>query len=573
MSNNPQIPGADFPLATPGATDTVLGVDESSRALRRFRRDSFPLSAADHARLQALEAGQSADMLGFTTKAAMDAALAYPEGTLALVTNDGTAANNGTYRKVGASGAGNWVLSADRVTGLEGRVAGIESDIAPLDALAEAVNPSTPNDDILAVADAAGKLVFRIKGNAVPDFDVDDELMNKVNRSKLETDISGVAYAITDAAGKVLLSIENNGTARVPGGVVATLSDESPATDGAVSEYALGALPYLRGQSVVLSRLVTRATAVQHSTTIYGRDTGSGRPSKVITNDSLTHPKVLHIPGGWRGYEYWMAVTPYFGSSYAEESENPHILASNDGLSFSEIPSGPIDMAGDGDSYWSDTHLALGDDGWLYCFYRGVNWPAVGGEPAGTRNYYQRSRNGVNWSGRTFFHTSQNTVSPVVMPSPRGGFDYFEVALAGSGSAFADGKRQISRRWSAMPNGPVPARENADCVTLNNRPWESELGALYDLWHIDISRVGNLWVALFCVRPTSGGGPDLNYLAWSPDGWTWTVLPGAVGPGSAYYRSCIVPVSFGTGAAEIDLYLAAGGTGVISVHRATLEMS
>lgn len=65
--------------------------------------------------------------IGFATKADMDASLAHPDGTLALVTNDATAANNGTYRKTGASGSGSWVQSADRVTGLEGRVSSVES--------------------------------------------------------------------------------------------------------------------------------------------------------------------------------------------------------------------------------------------------------------------------------------------------------------------------------------------------------------------------------------------------------------------------------------------------------------
>ena len=57
--------------------------------------------------------------IGFATKADMDASLAHPDGTLALVTNDANPESNGTYRKTGASGSGSWVQSADRVTGLE----------------------------------------------------------------------------------------------------------------------------------------------------------------------------------------------------------------------------------------------------------------------------------------------------------------------------------------------------------------------------------------------------------------------------------------------------------------------
>ena len=88
------------------------------------------------------EAAASADLaeqarllgatIGFATKAEMDASLAYPAGTLALVTNDATPENNGTYRKTGASGSGGWVQSADRVTGLEGRAALLERNMVPL---------------------------------------------------------------------------------------------------------------------------------------------------------------------------------------------------------------------------------------------------------------------------------------------------------------------------------------------------------------------------------------------------------------------------------------------------------
>src|SRR5690606_37815 len=66
--------------------------------------------------------------IGFATKADMDADLAHDAGTLALVTNDDvdSAANNGTYRKIGGIGTGSWAKSADRVTALEGEVAGIK---------------------------------------------------------------------------------------------------------------------------------------------------------------------------------------------------------------------------------------------------------------------------------------------------------------------------------------------------------------------------------------------------------------------------------------------------------------
>lgn len=93
------------------------------------RADEADVAALD-ARVDVLEASQTSGMIGFDTKASMDADLAHDAGVLALVTNDTTPSNNGTYRKIGASGSGAWVFSADRVTGLEGRMLSVEDAVA-----------------------------------------------------------------------------------------------------------------------------------------------------------------------------------------------------------------------------------------------------------------------------------------------------------------------------------------------------------------------------------------------------------------------------------------------------------
>lgn len=115
----PFIPAADLATKTPGSGDHVVGVDAATGNPRRFPVTDMPASTVVAAQIATLQAGQTAGMLGFQTKAMMDAALSYNAGTLALVTNDPTPANNGTYRKSGASGSGSWTQSADRVTGLE----------------------------------------------------------------------------------------------------------------------------------------------------------------------------------------------------------------------------------------------------------------------------------------------------------------------------------------------------------------------------------------------------------------------------------------------------------------------
>jgi len=56
----------------------------------------------------------------------------------------------------------------------------------------------------------------------------------------------------------------------------------------------------------------------------------------------LAHPDVRYFEGGWNGYTYWMAMTPFRGD---DDEENPSIVACNDGESW-EVPGGltnPID--------------------------------------------------------------------------------------------------------------------------------------------------------------------------------------------------------------------------------------
>ena len=61
-------------------------------------------------RIDALQDAQSAGVIGYATKAVMEADVLQDDGTLALVTNDPTTANNGWYRWDGTGDE--WVASA-----------------------------------------------------------------------------------------------------------------------------------------------------------------------------------------------------------------------------------------------------------------------------------------------------------------------------------------------------------------------------------------------------------------------------------------------------------------------------
>jgi hypothetical protein len=99
---------------------------------------TLPTKVADRpyvdALVSALQAGQAAGVIGYATQALLFADLAHPDGSVGYVTNDPTPANNGTYRKNGASGAGAWVQSSfDRVLALENRMTPVEAKTAPID--------------------------------------------------------------------------------------------------------------------------------------------------------------------------------------------------------------------------------------------------------------------------------------------------------------------------------------------------------------------------------------------------------------------------------------------------------
>ena len=89
------------------------------------------------------------------------------------------------------------------------------------------------------------------------------------------------------------------------------------------------------------------------------------------------HPSVVYIPGGWNGYAYWMAETPYpLGPDgdwnglppYRARWENPCIHASHDGIHW-ETPGdlvNPIDDLNETEienrDFFSDTHLVMNGD-------------------------------------------------------------------------------------------------------------------------------------------------------------------------------------------------------------------
>ncbi|PLU64514.1 hypothetical protein BMJ21_22865 [Sinorhizobium medicae] len=96
----------------------------AANVFRDYETDGVPASGAHKPKKSSIRellvgyetiinAFLSSGGLVFPDKAAADASLGYPAYTMAWVIKDAIVANNGIYRKVGASGAGSWLRLAD----------------------------------------------------------------------------------------------------------------------------------------------------------------------------------------------------------------------------------------------------------------------------------------------------------------------------------------------------------------------------------------------------------------------------------------------------------------------------
>ncbi|MBY7111373.1 hypothetical protein ILT06_10670 [Bacillus sp. 17RED48] len=91
-------------------------------------------------------------------------------------------------------------------------------------------------------------------------------------------------------------------------------------------------------------------------------------------SNQTTHPKVKYFPGGWNGWKFWMAHTPYPRSN--DKFENPCISVSNDMINWT-TPAGLVNPLAEPTAeelakkaHYSDTHLELNSNNILECWYR-----------------------------------------------------------------------------------------------------------------------------------------------------------------------------------------------------------
>lgn len=247
----------------------------------------------------------------------------------------------------------------------------------------------------------------------------------------------------------------------------------------------------------------------------------------------LVHPSVLHREGGWNGYAYWMAVTPYAHSD--AQYENPSLYVSQDGVSWS-VPPGIVNplipKPALARRYNSDPHLALDPDGRLHLFYR-----AAGADRDDTL-YLVSSQDGRHW-----------TAPKAILDEPLADERELSPAVFWAGGEWAmyyvDASQfpyVIRRRTAHRAEGPwSPPREVRGIQPPPGRM----------LWHLDAFPWQGATVLLVdttAVYRTQEGGQ--LWLAVAADGLTFTrgpapVLAGSQGWDRSLYRSCCLPLGGG----------------------------
>lgn len=442
-----------------------------------------------------------------------------------------------------------------------------KADSADVDALALEVSEKAGREDLVELQQSNENVNKRVddvesrtgsldavEGNSEVPFaftDTDNKvLMNFNGRGEMDNvrPAPGVkanfnyAQAREDVPGYAAVWLNENGTevlAALPLGFVGDASGSGPTPDPDPEPVNGTAWPMIRKSPVEISVLSFDLIKENLPISVLAEGRSNQNPIQV-NGDGLCHPKVVYVPGGWNGYKYWMAFTPYFGvigeGGTRDGYENPHVVATNDWETWVE-PTGARLDGPTGNSFLSDTHMVLGDDGFMHLWYRDVN------VQGGTYFlWYRKSRDGLNWSPRidvkatgTGDTNNQHTpLSPAIHRVGAGWAWYDCIKATGSLPIPAQtGSSRIHavRRSGRFVDGDFGPYDVSQVVNYLPRRWPVES----DPWHMDAIEVSGLYLHL--VNDRSNGSAD-NYLAYSSDGWNFTVLPKLALPGKSY-RSCI----------------------------------
>lgn len=216
-------------------------------------------------------------------------------------------------------------------------------------------------------------------------------------------------------------------------------------------------------------------------------------PTSNADNDCL-HPDVVYIPNGWNSYRYWMVMTPFAGADTS--LENPEILVSNDGESWSDPGTNPLDGPPPTGVY-SDPCLMFYQNT-LYCYWRELD------TGDGDRIHMMSSTNGVDWAAKvTVLDAGGTTTNTLLSPIVRNVYGTFYMWVVNNDAS----PRDVVRYSSTTPDGTFASGTN--CTLTNNTG--AEIWHVHHLW--DGDAFYGIWKSdnhLYFAKSYDGLNWDLN---------------------------------------------------------------
>ncbi len=207
-------------------------------------------------------------------------------------------------------------------------------------------------------------------------------------------------------------------------------------------------------------------------------------PLRIVAPDGshqVVHPDVLFVPGGFLGFEYWMACTPY--PFAADRFENPIVRTSHDGInwqSFNGAPDPLVDAPAEKVWHHADTELVLHNNV-LRVFYITTNSVV-----AGTKFSYVATTDGVSWTEPVVIYEGEWGVSPTFIVDDQGTWSMWYVYRD---SLIKEKSSKLLRRTGDAPNN---LNGEIEC--------QLEIAG-HIVWHIDIIDAAGEYSALVTAFP------------------------------------------------------------------------
>jgi hypothetical protein len=284
---------------------------------------------------------------------------------------------------------------------------------------------------------------------------------------------------------------------KIPKGQIANFISDATAAALALKQASLVSgtnIKSVNGTSLLGSGdLVITSAAASKIKLASANGVNAATPLTISTYDGSgqsTHPSVVYIAGGFNGYTYWMAHTPYPNSD--DTKENPSIMASNDKITW-VTPAGltnPIEPYPTDGTYLADTELVLGYDNKFYCYWRQFN-------PANTISYIycKTSVDGVVWSSKTLVlqvNLTNDLVSPCIVKE-NGGYTLYAI------NATSAPNNSINK-WTSLNPLDFSASAKVLCTVTG-------LYGTHNVWHLGVSIVnGQKYAILNTNYGTDIGG-------------------------------------------------------------------